>query len=476
MSVKKNYLYNTANQLLTMIVSIITVPYVSRILGATNIGIYSYTYSVVSYFVMFIALGLNNYGNREIAKVRDNDDTLRKTFSSIYLMQLITGAIVLLAYFLYITIFAHTYRIMFYIQVIYILAAIIDINWAMYGLEAFKFTAIRNMIISLFNLIFILLFVRTDESLNVYTFILAAGVLANQLVAWVYVRRKIKFSKVSFQEIIVHIKPNLVLFIPIVAVSLYKIMDKIMLGSMVDMTQVGYYENSEKIIRIPTILISSLGMVMLPRMTNLYAKHENNRSEAYIQKSIDAAMILSSPLCFGIMAVSKEFVPLFYGPGFESCIYIYLALLPSCLFLAFSNVIRTQYLIPTSRDKIFIKAVIVGAFVNIVFNIFLIPKLYAVGAAIGTLVAESSVCISQIIDVRKDLPMRNYILRGIPFTVLGLLMFGCVYPISFPFNSFLSLIIKIVIGAAIYLVGLIIILIKLRDKYDLNLLSIIKKR
>lgn len=194
-----------------MIVSIITVPYVSRILGVTNIGIYSYTYSIVSYFVMFIALGLNNYGNREIAKIKDNQDDLSKTFSSIYLMQIITGVIAMVAYIGYILLFGHKYKIMFYIQIIYILAAILDINWAMYGLEVFKFTAIRNMIISVFNLMFILLFVRDDNSLFIYTFILAVGVLANQIVAWVFVRKHIKLIRVSFSEIVRHVKPNIIL-------------------------------------------------------------------------------------------------------------------------------------------------------------------------------------------------------------------------------------------------------------------------
>lgn len=128
------------------------------------------------------------------------------------------------------------------------------------------------------------------------------------------------------------------------------------------------------------------------------------------------------------------------------------------MFLAFSNVIRTQYLIPTARDKIFIKAVITGAIVNIIVNLLLIPRLYAVGAAIGTLLAECAVCVSQIIDVRRELPVKIYIIRSMPFTVLGILMFGLVYFINLQFSPFMSLIIKIIIGALIYVIGLGIIL------------------
>lgn len=457
MSLKKNYFYNTANQLLTMIVSIVTVPYVSRILGVTNIGIYSYTYSIVSYFVMFITLGLNNYGNREVAKVRDNKVELNKKFSSIYLMQLLIGIFILIIYFIYIVFFVHNNKIIFIIQTIFVISAILDINWLLYGLEVFKITAIRNMAISLINLIGILIFVRNKECLYVYTLVLSLGTLANQLVAWGYIKKKITFVRVKKEDILKHIKPNLILFIPIIAVSLYKIMDKVMLGNMINMSQVGFYESSEKIIRIPTILISSLGTVMLPRMTNIYANNNKTEGNLFIKKSIEIAMILSSSLCFGIMSISKEFVPLFYGKGYEICIYLYLILLPSCVFLAFSSVIRTQFLIPTGKEKIYIKAVILGAITNLVINIILIPRFASIGAAIGTLCAEMVVCISQAIDIRKEIPVNEYFRNNLCYIFLGIFMFFILYSLNLFNNLFVRLIIKIVLGVVIYIVGLILI-------------------
>lgn len=468
MSLKKNYIYNTINQLLTMLVSIVTVPYISRVLGATNIGIYSYTYSIVSYFIMFVTLGLNNYGNREIAKCRDKRLELNTTFSEIYCMQICCGIFVLVVYFIYIVFLAKQYFFIFLIQTIYIFSSIIDINWAMYGMEEFKFTAIRNSVLTLLNFFLIILFVRNKDSLTAYTFILAFGVFLNQLVSWFYVIKKISFIKPSYTGVIKHIKPNLILFIPIVAVSLYKVMDKIMLGNLTSMRQVGFYESSEKIIRIPTILISSLGTVMLPRMTNLYANDDGKKITTYISKSIDIAMILSSSLCFGIMAVSKEFIPIFYGPGYEICIYIYLVLLPSCLFLAFSNVIRTQYLIPTGREKIFIRSVILGAFVNLIINYLLIPEMQSIGAAIGTLIAEMTVCISQSFEIRHLIPIKEYIKRSIPFIILGIIMFVFIFNIELPCERFIALLLKIILGILVYLLGLIIIFIKGKNLYNIK--------
>ena len=466
MSIKKNYIYNTANQLLTMLVSIITIPYVSRVLGVENIGIHSYAYSIISYFVLFIALGLNNYGNREIAKKKDDNKKLNETFSSIYCMQLCIGVVVTIIYLSFIAFFVHENKIIYQIQTIYLIAATLDINWAMYGLEVFKYTAIRNMIISALNLALIFIFVRDNGSLNAYCLILALGTLANQLASWFYIKGKIKVHAPSLKNIAKHIKPNLILFLPIIAVSIYKIMDKIMLGGMTTMAQVGYYESSEKIIRIPTILISSLGMVMLPRMANLYSKNDTKTTKKYMQKSIDMAMLLSSSLCFGIMCISKEFVPIFYGDGFDTCIGIYLALLPSCLFLAFSNVIRTQYLIPKSKDKIYIKGVFVGAAVNLVANLILIPKMMAIGAAVGTLIAEASVCISQAIDVRKDLRVGEYVKRSTPFVLLGIAMFALVFPLSLNMQPIYQMIAKIALGASIYIIG-VAVLLKITDVYDI---------
>lgn len=474
-SVKSNYIFNTANQLINMAVQIVAVPYVTRILGADNIGIYAYTYSVATYFVMFTVLGLNNYGNREIAKVKNDKEELNKAFTSIYLMQLICGIAMVILYSAFVFLFASSYKSIFWLQLIYVISGAVDINWAMYGLEEFRFTSIRNSIISLLNFACIILFVKTEESLMLYTLIMGLGVMANQLVGWQYIRKEIQITRIRIDDIVKHIKPNLILFIPIIAVSLYKIMDKIMLGYISSMNHVGYYESSEKIIRIPTVLISSLGTVMLPRMSMLYSSNKNEKSKDYMRKSIDLAMILSSSLSFGIMAVSREFVPLYYGKGFEECVYIYIALLPSCVFLAFSNVIRTQYLIPKGKDKIFIKGVFTGAIVNLILNILLIPNFNSLGAAVATFVAEFSVCASQAFDVRKEIDIKSYVVRGTPFVLVGILMFLSLFFIDITSIHIVSIVIKMVIGAIIYLAGVFVIVTKKKNIYDYDLRKIVHK-
>lgn len=450
-SVKKNFIYNTLYQLLAIVLPLITTPYIARVLGPEKIGEYSYAYSVAYYFVMFIMLGLNNYGNRTIAMVRDNKKELSKTFYSIYVMQFIIAIAVVFCYIIYSLLFANSP--MTWIMLFYIISAGLDINWFFFGLEEFKLTVIRNTIVKILTTVCIFLLVKSQNDIYLYGMIMVLGLLLSQLLIWPFVKKYVKFTKIKIKDIIIHIKPNLVLFIPVIAISLYKMMDKIMLGNMSNMVEVGFYESSEKIIQIPMALINSLGTVMLPKMSNLIANEDNKQARKYFSTSIMFVMFLSTSMCFGIMGVSDMFVSLFYGKGYEQCIILFQILLPSCMFLAFANVIRTQYLIPYKKDRIYIMSVSLGAIVNLIINWLLIPKLASTGAAIGTLSAEAVVCIYQSIKVRKELDTFKYLKKSLSFILSGSIMYMILWLIRLPFrNIMLNLTIEIIIGACIYLI------------------------
>lgn len=453
-SIRKNFLYNSAYQILVMFIPLFTTPYLSRILGPSGIGTYSYAYSIANYFVLFIMLGLNNYGNRTIAKIRDDQVSLRKTFWSIYTMQLIIGIAVNIIYFIYCIYISKNLLISLSMS-LFVLSACFDINWFFFGLEKFKLTVLRNAIIKIMTMFSIFIFVKTNNDTLIYCFIMTIGIFLSQIVLWPYIFKNIQFYRPRYIEVLEHVKPNLFLFLTVIAVSLFKIMDKIMLGIMTNVSQVGFYESSEKIISIPTALITSLGTVMLPRMSNLAYKNDDKGNEL-IYISILFAMFLSSSMCFGIMGVSKEFVPLFYGKGYEICIYLFLILLPSCLFMAFANVIRTQYLLPHQMDKAYVISAFLGAGTNIIINILLIPKYGAIGAAIGTLFAELIVCIYQSYMVRKFQPIILYFNKSIPFIVSGIIMFIIIYNLYLQNLSLLAnLILKIMIGIIIYMICLL---------------------
>lgn len=468
MSVKKNFIYNLSYQILIMILPIITTPYISRIIGAEGIGIQSYTYSIANYFVLFAMLGVNNHGNRSIAMVRNNQKKLNKTFTSIYLIQATMSVIMIILYIIYIIFFTKSYKIIFAIQLIYIIGALFDINWFFFGMEQFKITVIRNTIIKLISVMSIFIFVRNERNLYLYSFILALGTLISQLILWNFLIKYARFTKVSFDEVKEHIIPMLTLFIPAISVSIYKIMDKIMLGAMSTVIEVGFFTNSERIISIPLGIITALGTVMLPKMSNLLSNGKNNESKKYVNLSLKFSMFISIGAIFGLIGVGRNIVPAFLGKGFDRCVDIVSLLSVTLLFMAWANVIRTQILIPKKKDKVYIVSTLLGAIVNVIINTLLIKKFGAIGATIGTIFAEATVSIYQTLMIRKELNIKECLKDIIIFIISGITMFFTIKYLGYILGSSLFIgIMQIIIGTFVYfLVNIIGILIINKTKLN----------
>lgn len=421
-SIQKNFIYNVLYQMLLVILPLITAPYISRTLGATAVGVYSYTYSVAYYFLLVAMLGIGNHGNRSIATVRGDREKLNKTFSSIYSLQIITFSVVILAYIIYFLFIAKDNRLIVLLQLLYVTSGLFDIGWLFFGLEQFKLTVARNALIKILTVFLMFVFVHKPSDLWKYTLIMAAGTLLSQAYLWFYVKKYVTFVRCSFSEIASNIKPVLILFVPVLSYSIYKVMDKIMLGNMSNYDQVGFYNNAEKIINIPMGIITALGTVMLPRMSNIIANGDREKTNDYIRISTKLVTLLSSAIAFGLMGVSSVLSPVFFGEEFAACGTIIKLLSVTVFFIAWANVIRTQYLIPNKRDSIYLTATIVGAILNLIINWILIPKYQANGAAIGTIVAEFSVMFIQMVAVKKEMPMYKYIKSYCPIVILGFIM------------------------------------------------------
>ena len=450
-SVKSNFIYSLGYNLINVLAPFIITPYVARVLGPENMGIYSYSYSIAYYFVLFAMLGVINYGNRTIAAVRDDRTVLSKTFWDIYYMQMFLSVVLTLIYVGYSFINNGNKAICFTL-VFYVLSAMFDITWLFYGVENFRFILIRNFMIKLIDLICIFVFVKTSNDLFKYTLIMAVGFLLANLFMWTNVHNYVDKSSFQLKDSIKHLKPNFVLFIPVIAISIYNAMDKIMLGKFASMIQVGYYDNSEKIITIPQMIITALGTVMLPRISNLLATGEKKATKDYLEKSILFVAVISSACTFGIITVANEFIQLYLGSGYEACVLLLYLLMPCLIFKAYANVFRMQYLIPQKLDHIYIKSVCMGAVINFIINFLLIPRYYAAGACIGTIAAEIIVCVYQMVYVVKDQKIIGAILKGFVFQVIGFIMFAITNSVRFNDILFVRFIEKIFFGAAIFIV------------------------
>lgn len=452
MSVKKNLVYNILYQVLILIIPLITTPYISRVIGPEGIGIHSYTYSIVNYFVLFAMLGINNHGNRSIAMVKDNKEELSKTFVSIYSLQIIMSTLMIIIYSIVFIFIGNKYRAFFAIQFIYIIATLLDINWFFFGMEEFKLTVIRNSVVKVLSMLSIFIFVNDSSDLHIYMIILALGTLLSQIILWKFIGRYIKFIKVSKEDIIKQLKPTIVLFIPVIAVSIYKIMDKIMLGSISGINQVGFYENSEKIINIPISIIVALGTVMLPKIANLESKGQGSEIKRYISISIEFIMFMAFGATFGLIGISPILIPVFLGEKFADCINLVSLLSITILFISWANVIRTQFLIPKKKDRIYINSTILGAIVNLFVNLLLIKTYGALGAVFGTVLAEASVAIYQTIKIRKELDIYNYLKRIVFYIIPASVMCILVRSIGGMLSiSVSTVLIQVIIGGIVYI-------------------------
>ena len=453
MSLKKNLLYNIMYQILSIILPLITAPYISRVIGAEGIGIYSYTYSIVNYFILFSMLGLNNYGNRSIAAVRDNKEILSKTFFEIYGLQFLTSISMVALYIIYLFIGNYEHKNIAIIQIGFIISTMLDINWFFFGLEQFKLTVTRNTIIKILSVFCVFIFVKDENSLWVYTIIMVGGAFLSQVMLWAFICKYVSFRLPTWKGIISHFRPNLILFIPVIAISIYRIMDKIMLGSMTNMLEVGFYENSEKIINIPMGIITALGVVMLPRMTNLTAIGNFDKAKQYIEISLKLIMFLAIGIGIGLFAISTNFIPLYLGEEFSDAIPVVSLLSFTVLFVSWANVIRTQFLIPQKKDKIYIVSTGLGAIVNVIINLLLIPLYGAIGAAIGTIFAEASVTFYQTWKVRNELEVNKYFKNSLVYVVPGIVMYLVIYALrEIKINSILLLMLQVSIGGIIYVI------------------------
>lgn len=448
-SIKQNYFYSVFFQILSFVVPFVTIPYLSRIFGADGLGVYSYTSSIAHYFLLFAMLGLNNYGVRTIARVREDKEGLDRTFSEIFTMQFCISVLVVAIYLLFAFCWTTSYTTCLIILTLYTMSSLFDVNWYFFGVEKFKITVIRNSVIKLISVILIFLLIKKQEDVWIYILIHSLSTLFSAIVLWPYLLKDVSFIRPSRKDVLKHIKPNIVMFVPVVAISVYKYMDKIMLGNY-SIVETGYYENVEKMLTVVLGLITAFGTVMLPRISNLVANQDYNQVNKYMLKSMNFVMFLSVGMVCGLYAVSSSFVPLFFGDGFTPCVLIMRVLAISTIFSSWANVIRTQYLIPFQKDNVYVISVVTGAVLNFVGNIILIPKIGAMGAVCSTILAEFAVAFIQTIIANKQLPCLKMILASVPYIAIGVLMILLLTIFDDIDNMFMKLLIEVVVGMIFY--------------------------
>lgn len=464
---KKNYFYSIIYRLSICVLPLIVTPYVARVLGAENTGLYAFSSTVVCYFIMFGKLGLDNYGSRTIASCRDDPEKRSVAFWGIFIMQMITSIISVFIYImLTVTVFKEN-REIYWLQLMYVGSALFDYSWFFYGLEKFRITTVRSLVSRLLIIILVFIFVRSKSDLPAYTGIMAGCFLLEQVQLIPFIIGKVKKVPLKKEDILCHMVPNLKLFVPLLALSVYNWMDKIMLGAILKSTAVvAFYTYSENIINLPKGLLTALDTVMLPRISNLAAGRHREEGIRKMLNSLEVNSFIGCALSFGIAGIAPSFIPWFLGPEFKPSVILTMQLSAAMIPMAVTSVIQTQYLIPFKREIIYIKSVSLGAVINFLLNSMLIPFYGAVGAVIGTISAEVAVCVYQIIRIRDILSLKDLTMKLFPFLICGALEFSITYTLNnLNINVLLRLVIQVIAGGCVYIGSCIIYSVYIKKEY-----------
>ena len=295
---------------------------------------------------------------------------------------------------------------------------------------------------------------------------MSVSFLLEQVMLFPFVFKYVRFVKLTGKDILCHIKPNLKLFVPLLALSIYNWMDKLMLGLMYNTDSVAYYSYAESIINLPKGIVVALGTVMLPRLSQLAVKNNVEASRKILRSSMSFICFISCALCFGIAGVSPVFVPWFFSPAYNQTILLTIELAIVMIPMSISDVVQTQYLMPFKKDNIYIKSVSMGAVVNLLMNFALIPPLKASGSVIATLGAELTVCIYQLVRIREVYSFRQLFNALFPFLICGIVEFGVTYSMrSINIQPIILIVLQVAAGGCIYLLCCVLYFIAFRGAH-----------
>ena len=486
-----NIILNFLYQFFLIVTPLITAPYVSRTLGPDGIGIYSYSNSLVTYFTIIAAVGTVSYGTRTIARSREDISEYSKKFWEIELLTVITSFISL-GCWLILAFCYKEYEIYLLIMSFQILSVCFDISWLYAGLEKFKYTISVNFLTKLLGIVSIFLFVKTRNDLVVYVFIMVAVHFFGNISMWIFLPKTVKRAHIEKESLKHHFKETLIYFIPSIATVLYSVLDKSLIGILVkgyvnetngnttvtkriSNIENGYYEQATNIITmIKTVCFVAINGVVTSRASYLYKKHRENDVKELAKKTLGITLFLSIGACFGLIAISDKFVPLFFGDGFEkttTLLYVFASIIP---VICISSVLGSLYYTPIGKRKQSSIFVVAGMLFNLILSIPLILVMKSVGAAIASVVAEIVITILYFSKSNKFITLK-WLLKTVYLKIIfGLTMCAAVYFLNHYLISVISEVASLFISVLAGLLFYAGMLLLVKDESVINLIQNIK--
>lgn len=465
-NLKKNFIMNFIKILVNLIFPLITFPYISRILLPEGIGRVAFVQSINNYFLLFINLGIPLYGIREIARVRNNGLEKSKVFSEILFLNIFTTIIGITFYFIFYQLNMITDdREIFLIFSVVLLFNFLSVDWFFQGIEDYKYITVRTIIVKIISFIFLIIFVKEKSDICKYAIIVVFSLIGSN---FFNIIRALKLVKLELKGLNIkrHLKGILIIFSMNLAISIYTNLDSVMLGSYGSKYALGIYSAASKMIHLILGIITSLGAVLLPRISNYISEKKEEEIKIILEKTFSFLIALIIPSILGLYFTGNEIIRLFAGKEYIEAVITLKILSLIILFIGFSNFVGIQILYPRGEEKKVFYSVLIGAIVNFSLNLFLIPKYLQNGAAIATCIAEFMVIVVQIYLGNKYLNFKIFNLNNFKFIISSCIMGALLYFIQdFKVNILMSLIIKIILGSGSYI--LVLLILKEENLYEI---------
>lgn len=476
-TVKLNFILNLTRMFLGMAFIVITTPYIARILGPKSLGKVEYVNSMVTYFMLFTALGIPSYGIREVAKYRDNSKELSKLVLELLIILCITTIIG------YIVLFGllYSYKSLYELKDIILVMSVniicnnIGIEWFYQGIENQLYITKRFILVRILTLIAMFIFIKNKEDYLIYAFILVMMQSGSNILNLINLRKYISFKDIKFSSIELkkHLKPILIIFMATVATTIYLQLDSLMIGN-VSKEAVGIYIVPNKLIRMILVVVTALGTVLLPRITNCLKNKDHDNYNSYMNISLNYIFFIALPLAVSTFLLSDDIINIMAGSQFIASTLTLKILSPILFTIGIAYFLGFQLLYPLGLERYYTYSVIVAALVNFVFNYLMIPKYLQNGAAIGTVVAETIGPLIMLFLARKYIKKIDFfsIKRLKYFIAIFIMSLVIIFIKKFEFSSLEAIIYSLIFGGVSY-IG---VLLLLKEEICVEGIKIIKKK
>ncbi len=401
-TIKRNFFYSSILTAANYVFPFLTYPYVSRVLGVSNIGICNFVDSIINYFVLFSAMGISIIGIREIAKVKNNQEQLSRTFSSLIILNFTTT--IVLAFVLGLSIQFipkfQEYRDLLYVGMFKLFGNLLLIEWFYKGLEDFKYITIRSIIVKCVYVLCVFLFVKNQADYIIYYALITSMTVINCIFNCIHSCQFVKFrlKNIAIKQ---YLSSFFVLGFYMVLTSMYTSFNVVYLGFQGGEIEVGYYTTATKIYTILLSVFTAFTGVMLPRMSSLLSEGKTDEFKNMLSKSVNILLYFSVPAIIMTEFFAPEIIQAISGKGYEGAIIPMRIVMPLILIIGYEQIIIIQGLMPLKKDKAITVNSILGAGTGLLLNIILVPFWDSVGSALVWIFSELVVATSACFFINK---------------------------------------------------------------------------